>query len=351
MDSYDDIVKRMKDKFTSLAGYSPDDASDIGIRMKVLAGEIYSIGAAVEWLRRQTFAQTAEGNELNLRAQERGLSRKAPVAAYGTLTFQRATPLWFVASIPAGTVCSTAGNHPVRYITTRDAKLPQGSLSVDVPAKAETAGNAGNTQPGTVTVMVTPPPSLESVTNGAAFIGGEDSETDDSLRARLLACCAGASNGCNPEWYRQTVLQYDGVDSVGVVPRANGAGTVALFLGGKGCAPSADTVNQINTRLNEVREIGVCVTVAAAQTAAVDVTAAVTAKGGVSAADAKSASVAAVRDYFLNLGVGDPVVPAALVTAMFATGKLSDCQLTSAGKAMAANQLAVCGSVTITAGA
>lgn len=350
MDSYDCIVKRMKDKFTSLAGYSPDDASDIGIRMKVLAGEIYSIGAAVEWLRRQTFAQTAAGNELELRARERGLSRKAPVAAYGTLTFQRSTPLWFVANIPAGTVCSTAGSHPVRYVTTQDASLPQGSLSVDVPAKAETAGSVGNTQAGTITVMVTPPSSVESVTNGAAFIGGEDSETDDSLRARLLACYAGASNGCNPEWYRQKALQYDGVDSVSVVPRANGAGTVALYLGGKGCAPSADTVNQINADLNSTREIGVSVSVAAAQTVAVDVTGAVTAKAGVSPADAKAACEDAVREYFLNLGVGDAVIPAALVAAMFGTGKLSDCSLSSAGKAMAASQLALCGTVAITAG-
>lgn len=77
----------MRDKFSELAGYSPDDASDIGIRIRVLAGEIYSIQSAVDWLKRQSFAQTATGSQLEMLAAERGLSRKQAVAAAGTLTF------------------------------------------------------------------------------------------------------------------------------------------------------------------------------------------------------------------------------------------------------------------------
>lgn len=80
MYSYEDILKRMKDQFTSSAGYSPDDASDIGIRMKVLAGEVYSVCSSIDWLNMQTFAQSAQGSQLDLRAQERGLQRESFVA-------------------------------------------------------------------------------------------------------------------------------------------------------------------------------------------------------------------------------------------------------------------------------
>ena len=42
MPSYESIVQRMQEEFEKQAGFVPDDASDIGIRMKVLAGELFS---------------------------------------------------------------------------------------------------------------------------------------------------------------------------------------------------------------------------------------------------------------------------------------------------------------------
>ena len=337
----------MNGKFTELAGYSPDDASDVGIRMKVLAGEIYSVSCAVDWLRRQTFYQTAEGNELELRAQERGLSRGQPVAAVGTLRFGRSTPLWFNAAVPAGTVCSTAGSSPVRYVTAEEATLPQGSLSVDVPARAETGGGAGNAQPGTVTVMVTPPASIESVTNPTAFAGGEDSETDESLRARLLLSCSGPSNGTNAAWYRETAMKHGGVHSVQVVPRADGDGTVAVYLGGKGTAPTEENVNEVRAELAAKREIGVTVRVEAAETVLVPVSVAVLPLGGVLFEDARTACTAAIREYFEGLAVGDPVVLSALGAKLFSTGMIGDCSFASPGKTVGAGQLAVYGFMSI----
>lgn len=347
MDSYDDIVGRMKEKFASLAGYTPDDASDIGIRIRVLAEEIYSIGAAVDWLKQQTFAQTATGTQLELRAQERGVFRKQPVAATGALTFSITAALWFDLAVPEGTVCSTSGTSPVRYVTAAAASIPAGQLSVTVPAQAELPGSAGNTQAGAVTVMVTPPAAMHAVTNVSAFTGGEDSETDDSLRARLLQSSSAAANGANAAWYREAAVSYDGVDSAGVIPRVNGAGTVAVYLGGRGAVPSAAVVQQVSDGLNAAREICTQVTVSAASAVAVDVTATVRAKAGVSSTEAKSACQAAVQDYFCSLGVGDGAVPAALNAGLFATGLIDDCSLSLSAQTMAQNQLAVPGTVTV----
>lgn len=337
----------MKAKFTSLAGYCPDDASDIGIRIRVLAGEVYSIGAAVDWLKKQTFAQTATGAELEKRAQERGLTRKPPVPARGTLTLSRSSAVWFDLAIPSGTVCATAGANPVRYVTTVDSVLPTGQTSVDVPARAEESGAAGNTPAGTITVLVTPPMAMQAVTNASAFTGGEDTETDDALRARLLSGCAAPSNGANAAWYREAALSYDGVDSANVVPRASGAGTVALYLGGRGCAPSEAAVRQVSADLNAAREICTQVTVAAAAAVPFDVTAQVRAKDGFSADGVRSACEAAIRGYFYGLGVAEPVVPAALNAALFATGTVGDCTISVPSAAVAQNQLAVCGAVTV----
>ncbi len=109
METYEEILSRMQEKFAELAGYPADEASDIGIRLRVLAGEIYSLTASMNWLEQQLFAQTAQGELLDLRAQERGIKRRAAQAASGVLLFSRAKPLWYRAVIDKGTVCAVPG--------------------------------------------------------------------------------------------------------------------------------------------------------------------------------------------------------------------------------------------------
>jgi uncharacterized phage protein gp47/JayE len=346
-DTYENILKRMKDKFTQLAGYAPDDASDVGIRMKVLAGEVYSLGCAIDWLKRQTFAQTATGGELEKRAMERGVTRKPAAAASGTLTFGRNTALWYAVPIPAGTVCATSGTGAARYVTTQDAELSTASMSVDVPAKAEKAGTAGDTDAGTVTVMVTPPSSIEFVTNKSAFTGGGDAEDDDSLRKRLLDCWAEPANGTNAAWYRQLAVSFDGVFSAGVVPRANGVGTAAVYLGGVGEAAADGVVQQVRAAFQEKREIGTDVTVQAAQTVPVDVSCTAKAKAGRSDLAVKMEIRAEILRYFRGLGVGEPAVLSAMTSRIFETGLVDDCTFSTAGKTVAANQLAVAGNIAV----
>lgn len=347
---YDEIITRMKDQFTALAGYSPDDASDIGIRMKVLAGEVYSIFSAVDWLKMQTFAQSAQGEQLDLRAQERGLERKQPLAATGSIEFKRSEPLWYNAAIPLGTVCSTAGENPARYITTQEAILQSGQLSVTVPAKAEQGGRVGNTQPATITVMVTPPPAINSVTNAMAFVGGEDQEGDSELRSRLMQSYASISNGTNAAFYRECALKYDGVHSVGIVPREKGAGTIGIYLGGRGGVPSADVIAKVQSGLNQLREVNVDVTVAAAQTVAVNIEVAVTPADNVGTQDANTACMQAIGAYFDALAVGEPFIVTALGVQILSTGKIKNYLFASSvtfDQKMNENQLAVNGTVHI----
>ncbi len=345
MNSYDEIVARMTDQFTELAGYAPDDASDVGIRIKVLAGEIYSLCSAVDWLKTQTFAQTAQSSQLDLRAQERGITRKPPTAAEGLLTFGRSTPLWYSAGVPAGTVCSTVGDTPVRYVTTQDAVLPQGELTVTVPAKAEQGGRAGNTQPGTVSVMITPPPALESVTNTAAFSGGEDSEGDGELRARLMQSYAEISNGINAAFYREFCQNYDGVYSAGIIPRENGVGTVGIYLGGRGGVPPQNVIAQVQNGISALREINATVTVAPAQTVPIGIDITVVPADNSNADDAKAACAQAIDDYFDALSVGEPFLLAALGVLILSTEKIKNysySESTMADRKLEANQLAVC---------
>ena len=335
----------MKDKFTQLAGYSPDDASDVGIRMKVLAGEVYSLGCAIDWLKGQTYAQSATGKQLEYRAMERGISRKPAAAATGTLRFSRKTSLLYSVPIPAGTVCATSGVGAARYVTTEDSELHAVFLSVDVPARAVEPGSAGNTAEGTVTVQVTPPASIEAVTNPVPFLGGTDAEDDDALRARLMDSWGEPATGSNASWYRQLAESFDGVYSANVVPLANGPGTVAVYLAGSGEPASDSVVQQVQAAFAARGDLCAGVTVKAATAVPVDVSCTIKAKPGQNTIAVKMEAHVVIAYYFLALGVGDPVVLSAMTAKIFETGLVDDCTFTSAGKTMAANEIAVQGAV------
>lgn len=51
--------------------------------LRVLAGEVYSLTAAMDWLEQQFFAQTAQDEQLDLRAQEHGIQRAASAGSCG----------------------------------------------------------------------------------------------------------------------------------------------------------------------------------------------------------------------------------------------------------------------------
>ena len=66
MDSYESILSGMKEKYTELSGKEIPEGSDIDIRMKVLAGEIFNNEVNLDYIKRQMFASTATGEYLDL---------------------------------------------------------------------------------------------------------------------------------------------------------------------------------------------------------------------------------------------------------------------------------------------
>lgn len=345
---FEEIYARMASQYEQMAGFRPDDASDAGIRLKVLAGEIYTALCAVEAMRDDSFPQTAAGACLDLHAGERGLTRKPAVCAQGTLTFTRGTALTYDVSVPKGTVCASSGA-AVEFETTEAAVLEAGALSVTVPAQAVVGGRAHNAAVNAVDTLVTPPAGIEGVHNAAPFTGGADAESDAQLRARLLSCYAVLPNGANSETYRRAALGVPGVRSVNVVPRVSGLGTIGVYLYGDGTPVSADTVAAVQAVLDALREISVNVTVAAAEPTQVDTVLYITPKNGCTFGEAKALCEAAVGAYFDSLSVGDPYVLAAVTAAVMQTGAVKNCTLPLSAEdhATAADEIVVPGAISV----
>jgi len=61
-----------------------------------------------------------------------------------------------------------------------------GVTSIDLPIIASVAGLPGNVLASTITLLASAVPGIDSVSNGAATIGGSDPETDAAFRFDLL---------------------------------------------------------------------------------------------------------------------------------------------------------------------
>ena len=291
----------MAAEYKTLAGAEPEDAADVSIRLKVLAGELYTVLCAAESLKLNCFPQTAAGEALDLHAEERGLVRKDAVKSVGTLTFSRRTALSYAAEIPAGTVCAASGENAVEYETTEAAVLPAGALTVTAAAQAVLGGRRGNAAKGAVNTLITPPSGIESVTNDVPFTGGADKEDDEALRTRLLRCFYALPNGSNTEAYRRAALMTPGVKS------------------------GQEVLGKVGETLEKLKEISVDVTVAAAVAVKKPVTVYVKPKDGCAFEDAKASCTAAITAYLNAFEVGEPFVTAGLIHAVMETGVAQNC--------------------------
>lgn len=255
-DKYDEIYSRMKLRYEQESGTEIDEASDIAIRLKVLAGEIYNAQTNLEWIKRQMFASTATGEYLDYIAAQRGLERKAATKAKGKLTFRLENTLNYAVPIPKGTVVATDSEVPVRLVTTVDSEIPQATYSVSVDAEAELPGYRGNINLGTAVVPVSVPAIIYSVINQSSFKGGNDEESDTTLRERIKNTFTSVPNGMNKSYYINLALSLDGVEKAGIIERYSGTGTAGLFVCGNNDVVSDETVAKLNRLLREEQCLG-----------------------------------------------------------------------------------------------
>ena len=153
--------------------------------------------------------------------------------------------------------------------------------------------------------MSVPPAGIVSCTNPAAFTGGEDAESDEDLRARILDSYRRLPNGANAAFYESQALLHPGVAAAQAVGRARGIGTVDVYVATTAGVPDTTLLQEIETDLEQKREIAVDLQVKAPTTVSVAVTA------ELEAADYAAASAAvqtALQGYFTGERLGKAVL-------------------------------------------
>lgn len=250
-----------------------------------------------------TFTQTASGEFLDYRAEERGITREPATYAelVATMTDENGSPL--VGSL--GDRFASVGVEPVYYSVKRLS-----NITGQVILAAETAGEVGNSYVGQI-LPVSPISSFGNAEIIEVSIPARDQESDDELRERLLKANEIISFGGNVSDYINYVNEMDEVAAVQVYPTWNGGGTVKIvILNNQYLTPSQALISKVQTVIDPVdvsgngygiAPIGHKVTVMSPTLRTINVSVTIQTANNVTAEDVRQQIEKAISDYFADV--------------------------------------------------
>lgn len=251
----------------------------------------------------QGFADTTFGELLDRRVGEMGITRKAAVKSAGQVTFAGTDGT----VIPAGTVLSTESTDPVYFTTNAAATIAAGSVSV--AATEQGGGVRGNVAAGEIKIVVGDLAGSVTVSNAAAFIGGVDAESDESLLLRYYDRVRTPGTSGNANQYKEWAKEIAGIADAKVYPVWNGAGTVkVVLLDGNQRAPTAAKVTEVADHIEAVRPIGATVTVQGVVEVPIDVVLDATIASYTTLEEVTAQLTAGLKEYLSGLAFKDPLV-------------------------------------------
>ncbi|TCZ70962.1 baseplate J/gp47 family protein [Paenibacillus albiflavus] len=308
------IMKRM------LKVLPPDlDQSEGSFIWDSTAPSALMLADAATWAQevlRRGFATTTFGAYLDLRCEERGITRRAAVKAVGQVEFTGVAGT----KIPAGTRVATPAdvvtNTSSVEFETVDAAVIASTGRVSAQIRAIEAGRSGIIPPRSIDVMVSPVQGVSGVMNAESTMGGADIETDESLLERFLLKVRSPGSSGNKANYMQWALDVAGVGGVQVLPLWNGPKTVKVVLiDPEKRAPSADVVNAVQQYIDPVTgtgegmaPIGAEVTVVAAEEVPINIDVKLTLANNATLEEVKALIAKGTEEYLRQLAFKDRLV-------------------------------------------
>ena len=238
---------------------------------KVMAGLGFEIFGFANYIQRQKFALTADGENLDLHGNELGLARRpaTPARGYVAITVDEGA-----LSVELGAIFRRTDAVLYRAIAPASRGTP-GILQVEVIGATD--GKAGIAIAGTPLEIVSGVIGeglAEVAANG--ITGGTDVEDDEDFRARILFRKRNPPHGGAAADYVMWAKEVSGVSRVFVERVWAGAGTVRVFpimddLYSDGIAPSPQ-IARVTDHISAVQPAGAIVTVVAPTAKVVDIT-------------------------------------------------------------------------------
>ena len=291
---------------------------------------------------------TATGSDLDRVAAAYGMSRKPAAAAVGSVTLTGLAG----SEIPKAVPVSTPGG--IIFLTDAAVTLGTDGIAI-VSVTAAQAGARANLPAGSVTVVPLAVAGLYEVTNPQPTTGGADTESDDSLRDRLLLKLR-LPPGSGTQWdYIRWAREVQGVAAARCISLWNGPGTVKVIIAGEGMTiADQETIDRCAAHIEAVRPIGASVTIVSVTALTVNISANVDTETGYADANLAADFSDVVRAYFTRSAFDYDYLSHAQIGALLLTvtgvKDYQDLQLngTSGNVALTSEQVPVLGEVTLT---
>ena len=283
------------------------DKRDTGPIQTALGPAAYGLAefyVGLNQVQQAAFVQTATGSDLDLLSAWAGITRYPASAAVRLGVFNT--------TVNIGSRFSTVnGTNSINFTATATATVsdPQ-SGSYYYQLTAETPGTIGNDYTGPI-LPITSVLGLTSAQITDILVPGDDEETDDELRARIIEALNNRPFGGNIAAYKQYVSAIDGVGGVQVYPVWNGGGTVKLSIIGADWTPASPTLvenvqNAVDPPPNQglglgMAPIGAQVTVVAPTEVTVNISATLTLSPGYSIEQVQTPVETAMGNYLQGI--------------------------------------------------
>jgi len=252
------------DVTTSLQGAAVVGNTVLRVMCDAMAGATQLTLRYVDWLARMIMVDQAEGPWLDrwgviwLVNSDGSLGRKAATPANGVVGFTGVPGV----VIPEGMLLYAPTGQT--YETLEFATLPgTGAQPFQVAIQSINPGANQNLLAGTILAMSPPISGVDSAITVIDLRGGTDVESDDALRARILARIRQPPMGGAGYDYEQWAMAIPSVTRAWCAPRELGMGTVTVrfmtdFLrADTGGFPIQDDINVVYDYLNRKRPVAV----------------------------------------------------------------------------------------------
>jgi uncharacterized phage protein gp47/JayE len=295
----------------------------VGSTLRAVLEANASIGLWIQWLilqvLRTTRAATSNGADLDSWMADLTLTRLPAVAATGTVTFSRFTPGMSAALIPAGSLVRTADGTQTFAVSVDTAQsswsatsngyvVALGAASLDLPVTALTPGLAGNVQAGTISLLASALPGIDSVSNLTTLQNGLDAESDDAFRSRFQNFIASRSRATPlAVGYAISSIQQGLNYTIQENTDPSGLPHMGSFLvtidDGSG-SPSTALLSTVQTAIDAVRPVGSIFSVRPPTVLTVGVSLIITVAAGASKAPVQALVGNAIGIYINSLPIG-----------------------------------------------
>lgn len=298
--TYQNILTQMLDQVP--ATFDKRDTSPIPTALGPAAYALEGFYISLNQVQLAAYVQTATGQALDYLAVIAGLTRYPASAAVRLGIFDMAVPI--------GSRYSTINGADSINFQATAATTGETEGDYYYQLTAETPGSIGNEYTGPI-LPITAIPGLNSAQITDILVPGDDEESDEDFRARIIEALNDRPFGGNIASYRTYIMDIDGVGAVQVYPTWNGGGTVKCSVLGADFLPASPTLvenvqNAVDPPPNQglglgTAPIGAQVTVVAPEELTVNVSATLQLASGYAIGQVQTPIQQAVENYMLSV--------------------------------------------------